>query len=151
MTNDPATQSAIRQQVANQHRQIHQMLDEIQQAVSQQSCSPQKVALQLTHLRQILEAHFRSETASGMLTAVAERATWAADPVAAIIDQHGVLLEELHGIIQYAHQSTGSPSQWAQLSRQFLSFSQILADHESRETALLQRVFSEDGDVAEAP
>ena len=144
MHDDNDSQIAMRQQIATEHQHIHRELRETLRLVAERECETQDVAERLLQLRRQLETHFRSETTSGLLTAVVEKAAWAVDQVAAITDEHGVLLEELHRIIQYAHQSTGSAPQWEQLSRHVKQFGEQLSQHETRESELFQNVFTGD-------
>jgi hypothetical protein len=145
MTQSPTHATPASKTLA-EHRELHALLDEIQQASASPTIAEvaQSLVGRLDDLRERLAAHFDGEERSGLFEQIRELAPEQAHECAKLCDEHLSLLKRVDHLRAAETEVRQSP-EWLAGVRVLLS---ELSRHEAAENELLTRVL-DGGDQAQ--
>lgn len=100
-----------------------------------------EVLVRLTELQDVLKDHFTVEEDQGLLPDGATNDPRFEDKERALLKQHVGLSERLNAVIASVPVTSGTPSAWASVKKQFDDFRKELQAHERAEIELIQDEF----------
>jgi len=131
-------------QIFEEHRQLHHLLDRTHAALSSESTARILVAARLAELRDQLELHFAHEEVDGYFKDVVRRAPQAAELVEALNAEHPRLFAAIEQLAKFVDESADEADWRDSASQRFADLIRQLALHERRENRMVQDAYNND-------
>lgn len=135
MNSNPVNKKLLQQE----HSEIEQISRTLYRVLAEHKEPRSRVLNLLKMLRERVVAHFRDEEPDGFVGKRAGGNAQHAENCKALCRDHDRLTGRLDRIIQLAKEGEIQPDWWNELERQFHAVSFEIANHESREQALLDK------------
>jgi len=139
-----ADQESLYEEIRREHEELRVLLGTVHRTLGERSETVTHVSEMLESLRDHVETHFTEEETDGFFDDVAARAPRVTDRTNELRNEHKLLLQNIRKLADTASSGDGSSDWWQRLDNEFHDFSKELMHHESKETELLQDVYTDD-------
>lgn len=140
----PATSDSTGRQIVEEHRQLNEILEAVQQMLRERQAAQNVVIATLRELVQAILNHFEHEEAGGYFAAVAEASPQLGERARKLLLEHPAIADRLLALQLCAVQEESLTHCWEELSRRFDDIWHAFAIHEAAEDSLLQEAYGDD-------
>ena len=127
-----------------EHRDLFEVIQDVQQAMTSQLRDTQTVDVLLKRLTEKLLNHFAFEEKDGYLHEATDEEPRLKSRADALLNQHTMMRAELTKLSEFVKTSDNSESWWESFQAQFKHFLEHLKKHEMAENQLVQEAFTDD-------